>query len=572
MKSPDNRPSPFENRSAFNLNPGEDSKLEYSMDGSLLLHTHLASASVLDAASAEQLLVIKGPADDMVQGAALSPKGTYLITCSRWSPGRKEKSKVWTHETQTGSSTTEVEGNLQVWHVKTGELIADWEASWPFDPNHWPYLQWAPDESLMARYRESCYELHDLGMGATPWLPMHTVPMSGNGVLKLAPQTMAARKAGERPSVFMALFTDEGEEEQSLSLLAFPNRLDTNDPIRKTPVSNTEEVAIRWAYDGSAFLALCTAHIDETNANYYGTTTLYFVSTLDVDNHIVNLDKDGPVHDFSWSPCTREFIVIYGVMPAKACLFNHLGTPVFSYGSASVNTISWAPHGRFVCLGGFGNLAGTMIFWDKVLQKKLGEATARCAIYKAFSPCSRYFLTAVTFPSLRVDNEISLWRYDGELIYREQHIPELYQCQWRPSLPSLWPDRSASPDVLERMEKMRLNGIGGGAGGPRTVQNDGSEKTFVPFRRATFSLHDNIETETAGVVDSSEWPNRPRHVASESATVGAQVEGRPFGVTVPELSKSQLKRMKRKAKEHAKKEREAAAAAEGGGAIPVFKQ
>lgn len=52
---------------SFNLNPGEDSKLEYSMDGSLLLHTHLASASVLDAASAEQLLVIKGPADDMVQ-------------------------------------------------------------------------------------------------------------------------------------------------------------------------------------------------------------------------------------------------------------------------------------------------------------------------------------------------------------------------------------------------------------------------------------------------------------------------------------------------------------------------
>eukprot|EP00961_Rhodomonas_salina_P269522 3641257-Rhodomonas_salina.1 len=63
--------------------------------------------------------------------------------------------------------------------------------------------------------------------------------------------------------------------------------------VIRTPVSNTEEVAIRWAYDGSAFLALCTAHIDETNANYYGTTTLYFVSTLDVDNHIVNLDKDG---------------------------------------------------------------------------------------------------------------------------------------------------------------------------------------------------------------------------------------------------------------------------------------
>lgn len=39
--------------------------------------------------------------------------------------------------------------------------------------------------------------------------------------------------------------------------------------------------------------------------------------------------------------------------------------PVFTFGEAHRNTISWSPHGRFVCLAGFGNLAGDMDFWDR---------------------------------------------------------------------------------------------------------------------------------------------------------------------------------------------------------------
>jgi hypothetical protein len=33
----------------------------------------------------------------------------------------------------------------------------------------------------------------------------------------------------------------------------------------------------------------------------------------------------------------------------------------------------------------------------------------------------------VTFPALRVDNELALWRYDGTLVYREKGIEQLYQ-------------------------------------------------------------------------------------------------------------------------------------------------
>jgi hypothetical protein len=35
-----------------------------------------------------------------------------------------------------------------------------------------------------------------------------------------------------------------------------------------------------------------------------------------------------------------------------------------------------------MCLGGFGNLAGNMGFFDTSLRLALGTATARCAIYR----------------------------------------------------------------------------------------------------------------------------------------------------------------------------------------------
>ncbi|EKX46908.1 hypothetical protein GUITHDRAFT_58419, partial [Guillardia theta CCMP2712] len=186
-----------------------------------------------------------------------------------------------------------------------------------------------------------------------------------------------------------------------------------------------------WSYDGQCLLILCSTTVDKTNNNYYGTTTLKYVNMDLMTSADVQLDRDGPIHDLAWSPCTREFIVVYGMMPAKACLFNNKGQAIFSFGTGPFNSITWSPHGRFLCIGGFGNLAGHMQFWDKMQRQKIGQATARCSIYRSFSPCSRYFMTAVTFPGLRIDNEVCLWKYDGTLLYQLKDFHELYQAEWR---------------------------------------------------------------------------------------------------------------------------------------------
>jgi len=59
-------------------------------------------------------------------------------------------------------------------------------------------------------------------------------------------------------------------------------------------------------------LLLTQTEVDNSNKNYYGETGLYILSTSgDVDCR-VTLDKDGPIHDFAWSPNSKEFGVVYG--------------------------------------------------------------------------------------------------------------------------------------------------------------------------------------------------------------------------------------------------------------------
>jgi len=71
--------------------------------------------------------------------------------------------------------------------------------------------------------------------------------------------------------------------------------------------------------------------------------------------------KEGPVSDAKWSPTSRGFVVICGTMPAMATLYDIKAKPVFNFGCAHRSVVSWSPHGRFLCLAGFGNLAGDMV-------------------------------------------------------------------------------------------------------------------------------------------------------------------------------------------------------------------
>lgn len=143
-------------------------------------------------------------------------------------------------------------------------------------------------------------------------------------------------------------------------------------------------------------------------------------------------DKEGPIHDVSWNPNSKEFGVVYGYMPAKTTIFNVRGVAKHNFPLGPRNTVLFSPHGRFVLVAGFGNLAGQMDIYD--LDKnynKIATVEASNASVCIWSPDGQYILTATTSPRLRVDNGVRIWHISGGLTYNED-MTELYDVAWRP--------------------------------------------------------------------------------------------------------------------------------------------
>jgi translation initiation factor 2A len=208
-----------------------------------------------------------------------------------------------------------------------------------------------------------------------------------------------------------------------------------NSPISQKTFFKGDKVQLKWNKQGSSLLVLAQTDVDRSGKSYYGETTLYLLSTTGAFDARIPLDKEGPIHDVSWSPNSKEFGVVYGYMPAKATIFNHRAAPQFSFALKPRNTITFSPNARFVLVAGFGNLAGQIDVYD--LEKDYNKV---CTIESGnpsvceWSPDSRYLMTATTSPRLRVDNGIKLWHVGGQIMYNEDMI-ELYHVLWRPATP-----------------------------------------------------------------------------------------------------------------------------------------
>ena len=73
-----------------------------------------------------------------------------------------------------------------------------------------------------------------------------------------------------------------------------------------------------------------------------------------------------------------------------------------------------------LAIAGFGNLSGELSFWDRKTCKCLGTVDAHMSVAYEWSPDSKYFLTAILFPRLRVDNGYRIWSCNGNLLPLER--------------------------------------------------------------------------------------------------------------------------------------------------------
>jgi len=74
-----------------------------------------------------------------------------------------------------------------------------------------------------------------------------------------------------------------------------------------------DRVQIKWNTLGTQVLLLTQTEVDNSNTSYYRETGAFLLlSAADNFDCRVALDKQGPVHDFAWSPNSKEFGVVYG--------------------------------------------------------------------------------------------------------------------------------------------------------------------------------------------------------------------------------------------------------------------
>lgn len=132
-------------------------------------------------------------------------------------------------------------------------------------------------------------------------------------------------------------------------------------------------------------------------------------------------------------------------MPAQVTLYDTKAQPIFQFGASHRNTIVWSPHGRFLCVAGFGNLAGEMDFYDILRLKKIGSNTSHCTTAFAWSPDSRYFLTSSLAPRMNVDNHLKIFRYNGDGPVARVDFERAYEVAWMPAQKNVYPNRGPSP-------------------------------------------------------------------------------------------------------------------------------
>jgi translation initiation factor 2A len=340
-------------------------------------------------------------------------------------------------------------------------------------------------------------------------------------------------------------------------------------PVSQKTFFKGDKVQLKWNQLGTTLIVLAQTEVDKTGKSYYGETTLYVLSANGGFDSRITLDKEGPIHDVSWSPNSKEFGVVYGYMPAKTTIFNQRAVATYTFPLGPRNTILFSPTGRFVLVAGFGNLAGQMDIYDLEKDyKKICTIEGGNPSVCEWSPDSKYILTATTSPRLRVDNGVRLWHVGGGIMYNEDMV-ELYHVTWRPqALDSIVPGDPLHPvptphkSALDYLGTVKTPSKPAGAYRPPGARG---MSTPLHFKREDEGGAAHIVSNGSALVGSNGF-GRPRRQVPGAEPVEAEGPGAvPANGTVPgatgdeNLSKAALKNKKKR--ENKKKEQDANKAA-----------
>ncbi|KAG0574792.1 hypothetical protein KC19_VG291800 [Ceratodon purpureus] len=472
---------PFSGESAATIEKIPCSASRFNQDGAKLAVTTPEAVVIYDTDSGKELLRLPAAG---VASTAFSPLGTYLQTFQK--PQAHQK-------------------NLTLWDLKTG-AIALQQFQKAITRSTWPVIQFSEDETVACRLvtnEAHIFDGRDFSKGSIDKLRLpgiEGVQLAHAPASHIAAYVPEIKGAPANVRVFELASVSQGQ------------------PVARRSFFKSNTAQLLWNKGSTGCLVLAQSDVDKTNQSYYGETRLHFLTSDGRHEGAVPLSKEGPIHDVQWSPNGKEFLVVYGFMPARATLFSAVCKPIFEFGQGPYNTVRWNPQGSFFCLAGFGNLPGDVAFWSRETLKCFQTIKAPMSVTSEWSADGRYFMTATTAPRLQVDNGFKVFKYDGILNY-EKKYDKLYQADWRPASIGVYPDRPPSPGARKPESRVEA---------PKTVQVSTGSKPGA---------------------------YRPPH-AGQSASVKAQLFGEEepsskAGAGSSGLSKSALKNQKRRQKKKA---------------------
>jgi uncharacterized protein with WD repeat len=84
-------------------------------------------------------------------------------------------------------------------------------------------------------------------------------------------------------------------------------------------------------------------------------------------------------------------------------------------------------------IGGFGNLAGEVDFWNLETNRELGKTKAYCTVGIEWAPNGKFVLSSVLHERVNVDNELRIYSALGvQLCSLNFKTSELYDASWQP--------------------------------------------------------------------------------------------------------------------------------------------
>ncbi|KAG5513257.1 hypothetical protein PMAC_001627 [Pneumocystis sp. 'macacae'] len=377
----------------------------YGPDGRFFAWSSSENVKIVDASTGELVQTLNIP---KVCEIRLSPKSSYITT--------------WQRPSKTDDNSANK--NLKIWDTSTAKIVY----SFVQKSQIWN-LQYTTDERLCAR--KVTNEVHFFETTNMQKGPIYKLYAEGISLFSLSP--------GKNNVVAVFIPEIKGKP-ATVSIYNIPT---FSFIVNQKTFYKADNVQMKWNKIGTMLIISTSTDVDKTNKSYYGETNMYILSAIRNYNSKVILDKEGPIHDVSWSPNSREFGVVYGYMPSKATIFDHQANIIHSLSLSPRNMILFSPHDRFVLVAGFGNLQGTIDIYDKEKKMaKIATIEASNSSVCKWSPDGRHILTGITSPRLRVDNGIKIWHYTGALMYNEE-INELYEVLWRPQDPETYPLRSS---------------------------------------------------------------------------------------------------------------------------------